>query len=86
MANLARIDLGQDETEKMASEMGAILGYVDVIKNAVSEIGDLHLENAEVRNVARDDKETHESGFYTEEIIKSAPDFLDNQIKVKKIL
>jgi aspartyl-tRNA(Asn)/glutamyl-tRNA(Gln) amidotransferase subunit C len=86
LAGLARLELEQSEIEKMSHNIGAILDYVDQVKNAVSEINDLELESADIRNVFRADTDLNDSGLHTENILNSAPEIQDNQIKVKKIL
>jgi aspartyl-tRNA(Asn)/glutamyl-tRNA(Gln) amidotransferase subunit C len=86
LASLSRLDLDEQETEKMSNDIGAILNYVDQVKNAVSEIGDLELESADIRNVTREDIDLNDAGFYTENILNAAPETQDKQIKVKKIL
>ncbi len=86
LAGLSRLELDENETQKMATDIGAILQYVDQVKNAVSEIGDLNVENADTRNVTREDVDLNDSGKNTEKILASAPDHENGQIKVKKIL
>ncbi|MDB5194035.1 MAG: glutamyl-tRNA(Gln) and/or aspartyl-tRNA(Asn) amidotransferase subunit [Parcubacteria group bacterium] len=89
LSKLARIEVGNVEAEKLSHEFDAILGYVAEVKNAVAarsadaeEVpGDFML-----RNVLREDSEPHESGLYTEQILKNAPASENGYMKVKKIL
>ena len=84
MAQLSRIEMSQAEKEKMLKEMDSILGFIDQIKNADVDITER--EVGEVRNIMREDGEPHESGKYTEDILKEAPKVRDGYIEVKKIL
>jgi len=94
IADLARLEISDDESEKLAGEIDSILGYIDQIKE--TEIGsgdgsetsqkDSRIESASVRNVMVDDDEPHKKGINTEALINEVPDSEDNLVKVKKIL
>ena len=86
LAGLSRLELDEEETQKMAHDIGSILEYVDQVKNAVSDAGDLQIESTDIRNVFREDADFGDSGKNTEKILASAPAHENNQIKVKKIL
>lgn len=88
LADLARIDVAEEELEKIASDMGSILEYVDKIKSAsiVDDSPESRAENATVRNVMVADENPHEAGVYTDKVLAEAPDTQDNMVKVKKIL
>ena len=94
LAQLARIDISDEEAEELAGEFESILNYVSDIKNVVGKAEDKGLkpENFPLRNVLRPDENPHESGIYTKRILENAParDGLPAQageyIKVKKIL
>ncbi len=84
LAVLCRIDIKEDEIEELRKEMGAILQYVGEISDVateerVSEVGVL-------KNVMREDGESHESGAYTDAILSEAPSTEGRYVKVKKIL
>ena len=55
------------------------------IKTAISN-GEDHIESAGVRNVIREDENPCERGLKKEKILESAPEKMDDMIKVKKIL
>ncbi len=82
LANLARIELGEDEKKSILSDMESILGYVEVIKKA--ETNDKE-ENYKIHNVWREDKEDSRV-FSRDEITGQFPDAKDGFLKVKKIL
>lgn len=83
LANLARIEVTDEEAGKLTGEMDAILGYVGQIKDAV---GDVRKEVPKHHNVMREDIPTNETGEYTEKILNNAPAREGDYIKVKKIL
>jgi len=84
LAELSRIEMSQKEKEKIFGEMDSILGFVDQIQKADVDITER--EAGEVRNIMREDENPHESGKYTEDILKEAPKVRDGYIEVKKIL
>lgn len=84
LAELSRIEMSQEEKEKILGEMDSILGFVDQIQKADVDITER--EAGEVRNIMREDGEPHESGKYTEDILREAPKTRDGYVEVKKIL
>lgn len=92
LADLARIEIGEAEQEKLAGEMDAILDYVAQVKS-VSEQDDagssslaVRGESGEVINVLREDQNPTESGTYNKELIAEFPNKDGDYLKVKKIL
>ena len=83
LASLARIDLTEQETETFAKDIGAILKYVDAVKEAANSKD--AQSNFAVRNVLREDTPV-ESDASAEDILKNAPSTKDGYIEVKKIL
>jgi aspartyl-tRNA(Asn)/glutamyl-tRNA(Gln) amidotransferase subunit C len=85
LAQLARIGLTDEEKENLLKDAEEILAFVDTVQEvevdmrAEERLGTPH-------NVMRDDGEPHESGIYTEKLLKAAPAREGNYIKVKKIL
>lgn len=88
LADLSRLKLSDEEITKMQGEMSAILAYVDKLKKATNEkfAGEAGPVMSVNRNVMREDADPHESGVYTERLLKSAPRHDGRYIKVKKIL
>jgi|GEM_PF-281972 aspartyl-tRNA(Asn)/glutamyl-tRNA(Gln) amidotransferase subunit C len=88
IADLARLEISDEESEKMAGEIDSILGYIDQIKSAeISDQGaESRIENASVRNVMREDSEPHKVSENTKVLIDEVPDSQDDLVKVKKIL
>ncbi len=83
LADLARIELTEAETDKLTNDVDSILVYVGQIKDAV---GDLKFTIPTHRNVMRDDEVTHTNGQYTEALLDAAPFREGQYLKVKKIL
>lgn len=95
LAKLARIQLTQEEMEKLLKEVEPILGYVAQLKEVVStigeenhekEAGDVARKAGELRNVMRNDENPIVTGTKTKDIVADMPDSKDNYLKVKKIL
>lgn len=86
IADLARLEISEEESEKFAGEIDSILGYIDQLKSAEISEDDSRIESAGVRNVMNEDENPHEPGINTEALVAEAPESQDNLIKVKKIL
>lgn len=85
LANLSRIDISEDESEKLTSEIDSILKYVDQLKEVATE-DDSRIESARSRNIMRSDEKPHDSSENTEVVLNEVPEVQDNFVKVKKIL
>jgi aspartyl/glutamyl-tRNA(Asn/Gln) amidotransferase C subunit len=94
LAQLARVDIGEAEAETLSTQFEEILGYVGEVKKATSPqplplarggVDSRAASGGEV-NVLREDANPHESGMYTEAILKNAPQREGDYVKVKKIL
>ncbi|TSC84076.1 MAG: hypothetical protein G01um101417_345 [Parcubacteria group bacterium Gr01-1014_17] len=87
LAELARIEVGKEETVALAKDIEAILGYVTLVQKVAGGTGVLeeHKEHMLV-NVMREDSAPHESGAYSDALLSAAPEREGNYIKVKKIL
>ena len=85
LAKLARIELTEEEKTKYLKEIGAILGYVDQIKGAVSKTRE-ERKVPEHRNVMREDSDKNQSGAYTKDLVAEFPRKEGEYLKVKKIL
>lgn len=87
LAKLSRIELSESDTEGLTKDVEDILGYVDQLKEVSADLDVKRLSDAGVnKNVLREDKNPHESGIYTDDILKVAPNTEDGFIKVKNIL
>ncbi|HEY4511877.1 MAG TPA: Asp-tRNA(Asn)/Glu-tRNA(Gln) amidotransferase subunit GatC [Candidatus Paceibacterota bacterium] len=84
LATLSRIALSPEEKASLRKDMEAILGYVGEIQKA--GVKEESPKAGIVRNVLREDVNPHESGAYTEDLLRAAPKREDGYVKVKKIL
>jgi len=91
LANLARIDMSEDEMKEVAKDFDSILAYVGQVQEASKLVQDLtekgkRPEDHFLYNVMREDVTTNKSGEHTEKILKNAPETEDGFIKVKQIM
>lgn len=85
LAQLSQIQLGDDEAESLKKDLGDILAYIDML-------GELNTDGVEptyqvngLKNVLRDD--VVDQGVVTRgDLLAVAPETLDNQVKVPKVL
>ena len=83
LAKLARLEVSDEEVAKLEKEIPAILAFVEQIQKVST---DMAPESPTHRNIMRDDTNPHESGLYTDDLLKAAPVVRDNQIVVKQVL
>ncbi|HCC59846.1 MAG: hypothetical protein A2402_00455 [Candidatus Staskawiczbacteria bacterium RIFOXYC1_FULL_37_43] len=85
IAKLARLELTENEIEKMQKDLSAILDYFDLLKSAPLPSKILQKQNlgGQAQNLRKDEAERCQ---LSDEIIGSAPDKKDDYIKVKAIL
>ena len=84
LAKLSRLKLSSEEKEKYRKDMENILAYIGQIDKAAPAAG--AAKAGDLRNVMREDIHPHDSGIYTDDLIKLAPKSEKNWVKVKKIL
>jgi len=82
LAELAKIELNDDEKKRLLLDMEEILGYVKQVQGVETKDVEPEYKN---RNIWRDDK-IKPREFSREEIISQFPDSKDGFVKVKKIL
>ena len=84
LARLSSLQLTDDEVESLRTDIGNILGYVEQLNELdTTGVEPTYQVNAP-KNVWRDDKV--EVSLKGEQFIEIAPDQMDNQIKVPKVL
>jgi aspartyl-tRNA(Asn)/glutamyl-tRNA(Gln) amidotransferase subunit C len=90
LADLARIDMSDEELTGIAKDFDAILAYVGQVQEVskLSKIEALHEnpDNYFFKNRMREDLVTNEKLEYTEKILNDAPETVDGYLKVKQIL
>lgn len=85
LADLARIELTEQEVERFSKEFDSILGYVASIKDLASQASPEEKLGV-VSNVLREDEDPHAPDLYTEDLLAAAPDRVGRYVRVKKIL
>lgn len=85
LAEMARLDMTDEEMSSLAHDFDGILGYVGHVQEAVklSQVDDVKFS---FTNVMREDAVTNEPGFCTDKIIAQFPDQEGGYLKVKQIL
>jgi aspartyl-tRNA(Asn)/glutamyl-tRNA(Gln) amidotransferase subunit C len=83
LSRLARIDIADDEKQKMLTDMQAILSYVSEI-NEVS--GERTYGAESFYNVVRDDVATNETASKTVDILANAPKTNEGYVEVEQVL
>lgn len=82
LAELARIELTDEEKQALVGDMESILNYIKMIESV--DLDEVKVERKQ-RNVWRED--VADSDKYDEgRIVKQFPESKDNYLKVKKIL
>jgi aspartyl-tRNA(Asn)/glutamyl-tRNA(Gln) amidotransferase subunit C len=84
LAQMARLDMPEEEMIEMAHDFDPILKYVSHVQE-VTESQDSE-PTYMVSNVMREDIVTNTPGFYTEKITEQMPDTEGGFLKVKQIL
>jgi aspartyl-tRNA(Asn)/glutamyl-tRNA(Gln) amidotransferase subunit C len=83
LAGLARLEVSDEELTKLEKEIPDILEFVETIQSA--NVG-AEARSPELRNVMRADENPHESGMYTERLLKAAPKEEGNRVVVKQVV
>ncbi|MDB5176141.1 MAG: gatC [Candidatus Saccharibacteria bacterium] len=85
LAQLARLDLTDDEIAEYSAELSEILQYVEMLQS-VDVTGLLPTNQVTgLTNVTRDDV-IKDYGYATTDLLKNLPDVLDDHIKVKRMI
>lgn len=83
LAKLARLEVSDAEIAKLEKEIPDILAFVETIQKA--EVS-AEAKSDGLRNVMRVDENPHESGKYTETLLKAAPARVGNRVAVKQVI
>ena len=86
IAELARIKLTEKEKDKMTKELGAILGYIDKLKEVNTEGVEPIAHITGLTDVFRsDDNPKEPASENIKRLMEQAPDKKDNFVKVKEV-
>ncbi len=87
LANLARLEVSDDELKKLEKEIPDILKFVETIQSVSEKTA---VSTPPLINVMRADDPPaggpHEGGKYTETLLNAAPTRVGNHIAVKQVL
>ncbi len=90
LADLARIEIPDEEVESLRGEIDAILDYVGQVSAVAEGAGIPSPEQGEgqggIFNIMREDANPTESQTYSKDLIAEFPQKENNYLKVKKIL
>lgn len=89
LALLARIKLVSKEKNMFQKEFEAILGYVSKLKDVNEEEFPSRADQPlaeRIKNIMREDKDYHQPGEFSEDLLKEAPIVERDYVKVKHIL
>ena len=84
IANLARLNLSNDEKSKMAQEMEGIISYMDKLNELDTDRAEPMQHVLPVENVLR--KDEVKDSYDREEILKNAPSKEDGCFTVPKVV
>jgi aspartyl-tRNA(Asn)/glutamyl-tRNA(Gln) amidotransferase subunit C len=84
LAELARIELSDQEISGFKNEFEQILEYVSHLDVAGTASGDIVA--GEHRNIFREDNTPHESGVYTKALIAAAPTSEGDSVTIGKVI
>ncbi|KKS96813.1 hypothetical protein A3B05_00885 [Candidatus Giovannonibacteria bacterium RIFCSPLOWO2_01_FULL_43_160] len=84
LKDLARVEFGAKETEKLAKDLDEILEYIDQLKKAdVSNAPEMTHALEGVKNIVRKDENNK---YNSEDLIGAFPEKENSYLKVKAIL
>ena len=87
LKDLARVEFGERETEKLAKDLAEILSYVDELKEVdISNVHETTHALEGVKNIMRKDAEEKPNPELAAELINAFPEKENNYLKVKAIL
>jgi len=88
LADLARIDMSEEEMTDIANDFQSILAYVGQVQEVSGEITDegKNKEDYFTRNITREDVVTNNAKDNTDNILANVPETEGKFIKVKKIM
>lgn len=87
IAKLARLELTEQEVEKMQKDLTAILGYFEILEKAPKAKSSSVVRTTELKeNATRKDLVVERPASLANNLVGAAPDRKDDYVKVKSIL
>ena len=84
VANLARIDVTDEECVTFQGQLEAILGFIETLKDADIDTIQLSEDNMPITDTLREDKAI--PALEQKDLIRNAPDSALGQIRVPKVV
>ncbi|KIL48176.1 Asp-tRNA(Asn)/Glu-tRNA(Gln) amidotransferase subunit GatC [Jeotgalibacillus soli] len=84
VAHLARLSITEEEAEKFAGQLGAIITFAEQLNELDTTNVPPTTHVLDMKNIMREDKSV--DGLPLEDVLKNAPDHQDGQVKVPTIL
>lgn len=84
VANLARLDLTEEEKQQFTNQLSAILQYADKLKQLNTDDVEPTSHVMKIMNVMREDEVR--PSLSIEDVMKNAPDEEDGQFRVPAVL
>jgi aspartyl-tRNA(Asn)/glutamyl-tRNA(Gln) amidotransferase subunit C len=85
LAQLARLELTDEEVEEFSAELSEILQYVEQLGGVDVKGLEPTLQVSGLTNVMRED-EARDYGYKTDELLKNVPEVKDQQIKARRMI
>lgn len=85
LAKLSSLELSDSEIDGLQSSIGDVLGYVEKLNKLDTDNVEPTYQVTGLQNVWRDDTVIN-YGITREELLARAPESVDNQVKVPKVL
>lgn len=87
LADLARLDMTDEEMMGIAHDFDSILKYVGQIQEISGDLSSSReVDELVPNNIFREDVVTNQSGGYTDDVVKQFPESESGYLKVKQIL
>lgn len=86
IADLARLDLSDDELEKYRNQISDILVYIDQLQEVNTDNVEPTAQITGLENVLREDEICEWDKEESEKALNQAPELKNNQVKVKRVL
>ena len=84
VANLARIDLSEEECDTFQNQLGAILGYIETLKDVDVENIEPTAHAGQMYDRLREDEAR--PGLNQQDLLRNAPESALGQIRVPKVV
>lgn len=85
LARLSRLSLSDDEIDKFATHISAILNYVEQLKNVNVDSLEPSYQVTGLSNIMRED-EQYDYGIELSALLQNTPEIIEQHVKVKRML